>query len=300
MLSVGIFNAYYPYTLQESIARIKRDGFSCVQLDLAFKDMDLAPESLTRDKCRVIRDAFRDANLPIVCISGYTNLIHADPVKRRRNVQGVKKILEFARELGSPYVVSETGTFNTDSDWVWDPRNGTEEAYEETCRQLEELAKFAYDHGAVFLVENYVNNVIGSVDQVARLFADVNHPGLGLLMDPTNFFTDDNIDRVDETLNRIFNMLGDRIKIAHAKDCKRAEDTGEKHAAIDASESHSFRGAGAVELPAPGLGELNYDLYLQRLAKLHPNIPIIIEHLDETDIPRAKAFLDGKLKQAGV
>ncbi|MBO7743246.1 sugar phosphate isomerase/epimerase [Paenibacillus sp. MWE-103] len=300
MLSVGIFNAYYPYTLQESIARIKKDGFSCVQLDLAFKDMDLAPESLTRDKCRVIRDAFRDANLPIVCISGYTNLIHADPAKRRQNVQGVKKILEFARELGSPYVVSETGTFNTESDWVWDPRNGTEEAYEETCRQLEELAKFAYDHGAVFLVENYVNNVIGSVDQVARLFADVNHPGLGLLMDPTNYFTDDNIDRVDETLNRIFNTLGDRIKIAHAKDCKRAEDTGEKHAAIDASESHSFRGAGAVELPAPGLGDLNYDLYLQRLAKLHPNIPIIIEHLDEADIPRAKAFLDGKLKQAGV
>ncbi|MFC4810392.1 sugar phosphate isomerase/epimerase family protein [Paenibacillus sp. GCM10023250] len=300
MLSVGIFNAYYPYTLQESIARIQKDGFSCVQLDLAFKDMDLSPESLTRDKCRVIRDAFRDANLPIVCISGYTNLIHADPVKRRQNVQGVKNILQFARELGSPYVVSETGTFNTESDWVWDPRNGTEEAYEETCRQIEELAKFAYDHGAVFLVENYVNNVIGSVDQVARLFADVNHPGLGLLMDPTNYFTDDNIDRIDETLHRIFDTLGDRIKIAHAKDCKRAEDTGEKHAAIDASESHSFRGAGAVELPAPGLGNLNYDLYLQRLARLHPNIPIIIEHLDEADIPRAKAFLDGKLKQAGV
>ncbi|MBP1962850.1 sugar phosphate isomerase/epimerase family protein [Paenibacillus aceris] len=300
MISVGIFNGYYPYSLEESISRMKRDGFSCVQLDLSFKGMDLAFESLTTEKCHTIRDAFREANLPIVCISGYTNIIHPDPKKREQNLFGLQTLLKFARDLGSPYVISETGTFNTESDWVWDSKNGTEEAYEMTCRQIEELAKFAYDHGSVFLVENYVNNVIGSVDALARLFSDVNHPGLGLLMDPTNYFTDSNIGHVDETLNRIFNTLGDKIKIAHAKDCKPAEDMSEKHAEIDAVESHTFRGAGAVELPAPGLGILNYELYLQKLSKLHPNIPIIIEHLDEQDIPRAKKFLDDKLKKIGV
>jgi len=299
MLSVGIFNGYYPYSLEESIKRIKRDGFSCVQLDLSFKDMDLALDRLTKEKCHIIRDAFRDANLPIVAISGYTNIIHPDPDKRKKNLDGLKTLLKFARDLGTPYVVSETGTYNKESDWVFDPKNATEEAYEEVCKTIEDLAKFAYDHGAVFLVENYVNNVIGSVEQVLRLFADVNHPGLGLLMDPTNYFTDHNIDAVDEEINRIMDALGDKIKIAHAKDCKRAEDTSEKHADIDAVESHTFRGAGAVELPAPGLGILNYDLYLQRLAKIHPNIPIIIEHLDEDDIPRAKKFLDDKLKKNG-
>jgi sugar phosphate isomerase/epimerase len=299
MISVGIFNGYYPYTLAETIAKIQKDGFSCVQLDLSFKDMDLSAESLTLEKCHHIRDAFRDANLPIVAISGYTNIIHPDPKKREKNLFELKTLLKFARDLGTPYVISETGTYNMESDWVWDPKNGTEEAYEEVCKQLEDLAKFAYDHGSVFLVENYVNNVIGSVDHLARLFSDVNHPGLGLLMDPTNYFTDSNINHVDEELNRIFNTLGDKIKLAHAKDCKPAEDTSEKHAEIDAGESHTFRGAGAVELPAPGLGILNYDLYLQRLSKLHPNIPIIIEHLDEQDIPRAKRFLDGKLKKYG-
>lgn len=299
MISVGIFNGYYPYSLEESISRMKRDGFSCVQLDLSFKDMDLAFETLTKEKCHRIRDAFRDANLPIVCMSGYTNIIHPDPKKREQNVFGLQTLLKFARDLGTPYVISETGTYNTESDWVWDPKNGSEEAYEETCRQIEALAKFAYDHGSVFLVENYVNNVIGSVDSLSRLFSDVNHPGLGLLMDPTNYFTDSNIGHVDETLNRIFHALGDKIKIAHAKDCKPAEDLSEKHAEIDAVESHTFRGAGAVELPAPGLGILNYDLYLQKLSKLHPNIPIIIEHLDEQDIPRAKKFLDDKLKTIG-
>jgi sugar phosphate isomerase/epimerase len=300
MISVGIFNGYYPYTLGETISRIQKDGFSCVQLDLSFKDMDVSAYNLDRDQARVISGSFRDANLPVVAISGYTNIIHPDPEIRERNVSGLKNLLRYARDLGTPYVISETGTYNRESDWVWDPKNGTEEAYEEICGQIEDLAKFAYEHGSVFLVENYVNNVIGSVDHLTRLFSDVNHPGLGLLMDPTNYFTDTNIHYVDEELNRIFNVLGDRIKIAHAKDCKPAEDLGEKHANIDAAESHTFRGAGAVELPAPGLGILNYELYLSRLSRLHPNIPIIIEHLDESDIPRAKRFLDGKLKEAGI
>lgn len=298
MISVGIFNGYFPYSLAESIGRIKALGFSSVQLDLSFKDMELAPETLNAKKCAMLRDAFRDANLPIVAISGYTNLVHPVAARQAKNVADLKTLLRFARELGSPYVISETGTFDANSDWVYHPKNGTEEGYETIRAIILDLAKHAYEHGATFLIENYVNNIIGSVDQVLRLFADVDHPGLGLLMDPTNYFSEHNIDDIDGELNRIFNALGDRIKIAHAKDCKRALDTAEKHAAIDADESHTFRGAGSVELPAPGLGALNYPLYLKRLAKLHPNIPLIIEHLDEDDIPRAKKFIDEQLKIA--
>jgi sugar phosphate isomerase/epimerase len=300
MISVGIFNGYFPYSLDESIKKIKAQGFNCVQLDLCFKDMDLEWQKLDARKCHEIRDAFRQANLPVVCISGYTNLAHPDAAKRKANIDYLKTLLRFARDLGSPYVVSETGTYNIESDWVFDPKNATEEAYQEIKSIIADLAQYAHANDAVFLVENYIQNIIGSVDQVLRLFADVKSPGLGLLLDPTNYFTGHNIGDVDGELNRIFNALGDRVKIAHAKDIKLAHDTGEKHAKIDASEAHSFRGAGAVELPAPGLGVLDYDLYLKRLAAIHPNMPIIIEHLDESDVPRAKKFLDGKLLSLGV
>lgn len=136
------------------------------------------------------------------------------------------------------------------------------------------------------------------------MFAQVDHPGLGLLMDPTNYFESHNIDRMDQVLNQVFDTLSDKIRIAHAKDVKRSgDDKGEKHDDIgddNAMESHTFRGVGEIELPAPGLGSLNYDLYLQRLAEKHSNIPIIIEHLAEDDVPRAKKFLDGKLRANGL
>ncbi len=300
MIPVGIFSGYFPYDLATVISKLKGHGFSTVQLDLAFKDMDFTPGTLTAAKCHTVRDAFRGANLPICAISGYTNIVHPDPAERKRRVDALKEIIRHARDLGTPYVISETGTFAPDSDWVHHPRNKTPEGYAEALEVIADLAQVAYDHGAVFLVENYVNNVVGSVAEVLRLFADLRHPGLGLLMDPTNYFDDVTINHVDATLNAMFDALGDRIRIAHAKDCKRAENTVEKHAHIDASEAHTFRGAGAVELPAPGLGSLNYDLYLKRLSELHPNIPLIIEHLDEADVPRAKAFVDGKLKAVGA
>lgn len=298
MINVGIFTGYYPYTLSGTIDKIKQAGMGCVQLDLEFTDIDLRRRRITKEKAHQVRNAFRRANIPIVAISAYTNLVHPDPVKRAENIAAVKEILAHARHFGTPYVISETGTYNTDSDWLYDPKNSTEEAYQEFKAIAKELATFAYEHNAVFLVENYVNNIIGSVGQVARLMQEVEHPGLGLALDPTNYFDDKNIDAIDETLHNIFNVLESRIKIAHAKDCKKTDAIAEKFGG-GAAEHNSFRGAGSVELPAAGLGALNYPLYVELLAQKHPNIPLIIEHVDEEDIPRAKRFVDEVLMATG-
>ena len=301
MIQVGIFNGYFPYALEEQARRIRALGFNTVQLDLAFKDIDFStPESITRDKARRVREVFRDHDLPICTLSGYTNIVHPDPEARRRKLDMLRAILRHARAFGTPYVISETGTYATESDWVAHPHNKTEAGFAECRAVIAELAQTAYDHGAVFLLETYVNNVVGSVEETVRMFAEVDHPGLGLLMDPTNYFEDHNIDHMGATLKRIFDTLSDRIRIAHAKDVKRSDTVAEKHADIDASEAHSFRGVGAIELPAPGLGSLDYDDYLTRLSRRHPNIPLIIEHLDEADVPRAKRFIDGRLRACGV
>jgi sugar phosphate isomerase/epimerase len=304
MMQVGIFTGYFPYKLEETAKRIRALNFNTVQLDMHFPDVDVSAGQITENKCVRIRETFRDHDLPICCISGYTNIIHPDKSEREKRLAYLKEIIRHAPYLGSPYVISETGTYNTESDWVHHPKNKTEEGFEECRKVIADLAQHAYDHGAVFLLETYVNNVVGSVEETVKMFAQVDHPGLALLMDPTNYFDNDNIDRMDPTLNQVFDTLSDKVRIGHAKDVKRAgDDKAEKHVDIGdhtASESLTFRGVGEIELPAPGLGELNYDLYFQRLAQKHPNIPMIIEHLDEADAPRAKKFIDEKLKNHGL
>lgn len=300
MLSVGIFTGYYPYTVDETIKAIKSHGFSCVQLDVSFKDCDATKGQLNHQTAVEIRNKFRDANLPIIAISSYTNFIHPNPVIRKQNIESLKTMIKYAHDLGSSYVCSETGTYNEDSDWVWNDRNGTEAVYQETLGIIRDIVSYAEDQGVTFLVENYVNNVIGSVEQVARMFNEIDSKNIGLICDPTNYFKDDNIGNMDAELEKIFAQLAPYMRIAHAKDCKLAEDVSEKHAAIDADESHTFRGAGGVELPAAGLGVLNYELYTKLLFKHHPNMPLIIEHVDEGGIPAAKKFVDDTLKKVGV
>lgn len=303
MFQTGIFTGYFPHGFEETAKRIRSHGFNTVQLDLHFKDIDLSYGQITKDKARTVRDTFRNHDLPISCVSGYTNIIHPDLDQRRANMDRLKEIIRWARELGSPYVISETGTFNTESEWMSDPKNKSEEGFDLCAAAIKELSQEAYDHGSMFLLETYVNNVVGSVEETVRMFAAVDHPGLGLLMDPTNYFEDHNIDNMDGVLNQVFDTLADKVKIAHAKDVARAEDSSEKHADIgddDALASHTFRGVGAIALDAPGMGVLNYDLYLKRLSQKHPNIPIIVEHLDEADVPRTKKFLDDKMRAQGL
>ena len=300
MISVGIFTGYYPYTIDEAIRKIKADGMTCVQLDVSFKDCDSANEYLTKKKANEIRDKFRDADLPVIAVSSYTNLIHTDKEKRKENIGYIKMMMERALDLGCPYVASETGTYHKENDWLWDEQNATEQAYQEFAEVLYDIVKFGKEVGATFIIENYVNNVVFDIDRIQRLFSDINMPNMKLICDPTNYFTPANYNDIDAVLYRMFNALADKMVIAHAKDIKLSADHSVKMADIDADESHAFRGAGGVDLPAAGLGELNYDLYLKLLGKHHPNIPLIIEHLDEGDIPRAKAFVDNVLKRQGV
>lgn len=305
MIQVGIFSGYFPYDLQTTATKIRALGFNTVQLDLHFSDIDLSAGQITDAKAKRVRDTFRAHDLPICAISGYTNIVHPDLGERTRRVDYLKEIIRNARAFGTPYVISESGTFNADSDWVHDDKNKTQEGYDTVLAVLDDLRQTAYDHGATFLLETYVNNVIGSLEETERVFADLaGRPGIELLMDPTNYFETHNIDRQQDVLGAVFDSIGDRVRIAHAKDVKRSgDDKSEKHADIgdeNALESHTFRGVGEIELPAAGLGELDYEYYVARLAEQSPNVPLIIEHLDESDVPRAKAFVDGILTKIGV
>jgi sugar phosphate isomerase/epimerase len=301
MIQVGIFTGYFPYSLEETARRIRALDFNTVQLDVSFKDMDLSVKSINSQNAKKIRDTFRRHNLPISCVSGYTNLVHPDREIRKANLERLFQIIRYANELGSPYVISETGTYNPTSDWVHHPNNKTEGGYNECRDIIGNLVQFSKGYGVTFCIETYVNNVIGSVEETLRLFGDIDDPHLGLLMDPTNYFEEHNIGAMDQTIHHIFDKLAGKIKIAHAKDVKLADAAfGVAMADIDADEAHALRGVGRIELPAPGLGSLNYDLYLKRLSQHYPNIPIIIEHLDEQDIPRAKEFIDGRLLVNGL
>ena len=179
MMQNGIFTAYFPYGVEETAKRIGGHGFNTVQLDSISKTSTSARASSTS----ITRSGFAMRSGRATSDLLRLGLYQRHP-SRPRASQGqrraLKEIIRNARNLGSRYVISETGTYNTESEWMSDPKNKSEEGFEACRKVIAELAREAYDHGAMFLLETYVNNVVGSVEETVRMFAQVDHPGLGL------------------------------------------------------------------------------------------------------------------------
>ena len=89
-----------------------------------------------------------------------------------------------------------------------------------------------------------------------------------MVIDAANLFAGPDLDRQRDTLRAAFELLGDEIVLAHAKDVRRS---------------------GA--LVAAGRGDLDYELYLALLAQTGRPVPLILHGLAEEEMPASVAFL---------
>ena len=223
---------------------------------------------------KIVR-AFEQHGIEIVASFGYVNVVDPVPERRERGEARMACLIENWKRLGCANISTETGTFNTTSDWADAPENLTEDGYVQCRKALEQLARMAEKAGAVVSIEPYWRNVIDSVDRAERLFRDIQSPGLRLVMDPCNYPRKEDLPRMRPMLDDMFRRLGDKIVVAHAKDVAAAAE--------------------GTDLPAAGRGVLDYPHYLGLLAGLDRPIHLFLEHVVLDDVPRAREHVLGAL-----
>jgi sugar phosphate isomerase/epimerase len=264
---------YSTLPLAEAVSRIKDQGFHGVLTGYAFADVrfdPLAPDWQAADK---IVKAFQQQEIEIAASFGYMNVV--DPVveRRQRGEARMACLIQNWKRLGCGNISTETGTFNTTSEWAEAPENFTDQGYQ-ACRQaLEKLALMAEKTGAVVSIEPYWKNVINSVERTAQLFHDIPSPGLRLVMDPCNYPRKEDLPKFRPLLEDVFRRLGDKIVVAHAKDVAPSAQRDD------------------TDLPAAGRGVLDYPLYLGLLARLDRPIYLLVEHVELSDVPRARDYV---------
>jgi sugar phosphate isomerase/epimerase len=269
-----VSSAYGKLPLAEAAKKMKAHGFSGVILDYAFSDLGFNWEAPDWEAAKKIAGCFTDQDIAIVGLSTYYNVIDPDPARRKRGAARMEFFIEHWKRLGSPILCTETGTLNAQSEWLDAPENSTEKAYLDCRAVFERLAGKAEKTGAVVAIEPYWKNIIASVDRAERLFREVPSKALKLVMDPCNYYRKEDLPRMGPVLEDIFRRLGARIVLAHAKDVKASAD--------------------GTDLPASGLGVLDYPLYLRLLAKLDREMFLALEHLGLEDVPRARDFVLGQ------
>jgi sugar phosphate isomerase/epimerase len=277
-LKLGIMsNVYGELSVDEAARQIKADGFACVVTDFAFADVHFNPLEPDWAAAKKIVSTLEREGVEIVGLFGYYNIVDPDVKRRKLGEARMEAILTNVKRLGCRLVSTETGTFNSQSEWESAPENQTEEGYLQCRAVFQKHARTAEKYGAVLSIEAYYRNIIGTIDRAELLFREVNSPALRLVMDPCNFFRKEDLPRMKPMLEAMFQRLGDQIVIAHAKDVKPSP-TGE-------------------DLPAAGLGVLDYPVFLRLLARLDRPLPLVVEHLRRPDVARARDFVLGQLER---
>ncbi len=281
MLDVGVMTYALPGDSVEAVAASARElGFRSVALCRRIPGVSLdealdRPEELDR-----IREAFARVGVTLAAVAGQggpagnTNLIHPDPRERRRLIEHYERLIRALPRLGIPVIGTESGSFSTQNPWHCVPYNATPECFGELVSGVREVAQVAEETGVTFAIEPAHTSPLFSAERLEQLLELVASPGLGILMDPCNVFTTaEQVGRVTEVVEDLFQRVGDRIAFAHAKDVTVGAN-------------------GEIELPRAGKGRMDYVTYVRLLRKHGYDGCIALEHLSAAEIPESKAYVE--------
>lgn len=268
-MKLGIFHKVFARpTLEESLNGVQAAGLEAVQLDLTAAGID--PAVLTAADCERIRAAHATRGIEIAALSGTFNIIDPDLEKRRTGMRWLAALAAASGPLGTELITCCTGTRNPDSMWRGHPDNNTPAAWAEMVAAMGEAVAVAEAQGATLAFEPEVNNVVDSAQKARRLLDEVQSKHLQVVIDGANLFHAGELPRMRAVLDEAFDVLGDSIRLAHAKDLERDGDAGHQ---------------------AAGTGRLDYDHYLALLRQIGFDGSLILHSLEEEQVAASAAFV---------
>lgn len=229
--------------------------------------------------CEQVRKQIARRNMIISALSGEVNMVHPDPAARQAEIRRLELLISACERLGTSTIATCTGSRSAASMWRNHPDNATEEAWQVLHNTLDQLLPIAEKHGVTLAFEPEVNNVANTVRKSRRLIEEMGSPNLKVVMDAANIFGEGELPRMNEILDEAFDLLGDHIAIAHAKDLDHDGDAGHL---------------------AAGTGLLDYERYVSLLCDLPFDVPVILHGLSEGQVDGCVAMLNGLAKSSGV
>lgn len=277
-MKAGVFSTVFARSsVEDVIDAIVGAGFGATQFHMSCAGIDQIPESIPDGLCERIRSVFQDRGLEMGGLSGTFNMIDTDLDAREAGFRGLDVLASHASELGTSVVTLCSGTR---ADYLWrpHPENNSSEAWDEMIVSMGRAAEIAERHDVYVAFEPEVSNVIDSAEKAKRAIDTVASPKLKVCIDGANLFHKGELPRMNEILEEAFDLIGEHVVFAHAKDLSKDGEAGHD---------------------AAGTGFLNYDLYLELLDKVGYDGAVVLHSLSEEQVPQCRQFLETKIEGIG-
>jgi sugar phosphate isomerase/epimerase len=275
-MQIGILTqTFVRPTLEETLDAVKTHGLDCVQFDMVCAGLPDLPDRIETRLSDYIHREMTARGITMAAVTGTFNMAHPDPQRRRDGLQRLAELVSACERLGTSVITLCTGSRDPDSMWRWHPENDSRQAWKDLVATMDQALQIAEKEDITLAFEPEVNTVVHSARKGRRLLDEMESPCLKVVMDPANLLHIDDLSRMRDVLDEAFELLGEDIVVAHAKD-----------ELIRDGELHHI---------AAGKGVLDYDYYLSLLHTAGFDGPLILHTLAESQVEECVAFLRGKL-----
>jgi len=235
-------------------------------------------------RIRAIREAFARHDVMLAEVGAWNNMLDPHPARRAANLEANVCALALADQVGALCCVNIAGSFHPTR---WDgphPRNLSEEAFELTVQNVRQIVDAVKPKRAFYTLETMPWVIPDSADSYLRLISAIDRPMFAVHLDPVNLINcPSRYYNNADFLHECFSKLGPWIVSCHAKDIIMYEQL-------------------TVHLDEvrPGLGALDYEVFLKELNRLPGDVPLLLEHLPQKEYPAARDYVMGVAAQVGL
>ena len=247
-------------------------GLRHAQFNLSCVLPSAMPEVIPGAVAKRVRASFEDHGVEMVAVSGTFNMIHPQRAVVADGLRRLQTLAAACHALGTDVITLCTGTRDPDDMWRWHPDNDRPDAWKDLLDALEPALHVAAAEDVCLAVEPEQANVIHSAQGARRLLDHFRSPHLRIVVDPANLFVRAAPAAIEQIVDEAFDLLGDEIVLAHAKD----------------------RDA-AGRFVAAGQGVLNYDHYIARLRRINYTGALVLHGLVEDQVATCVSFLRQKM-----
>ena len=262
---------------KEAFKKCKDAGFEYIQLVFkkALLDDDNKPMLFSKENALTIKPYLEESGLKVAMLGAYFNPVHSNKNLVKENVDYFKEHLKYASILNTKYVGSETGSYNDDK-WTYNPKNQTEEGYQESFNCFKGLVDFASINNSIILMEPAYGHVMYDVKTLKRCYDEMASKNLNITIDIFNLLYIGNYENYKDIFIEALSTFKDLIKVIHLKDFYVNDN----------------------KLIQCGLGKgiIDFEFILKNVSKYCKDAVLVFEGVTGEDIPKSLKLIKKIIK----
>ncbi|HOL65951.1 MAG TPA: TIM barrel protein [bacterium] len=263
-------------TPEEWVRLLKESGYSAAYCPVGLK----AETALVR----AYREAARKHNLVIGEVGAWSNPLSSNSEESKKAREKCIQSLALAEEIGACCCVNISGSRGE----TWDghhPLNLTKETFELIVEVVRQIIDAVKPVRTCYTLETMPWMYPDSTESYQALLRAIDRKAFAVHFDPTNLINSPwRYYHSGQMIREFIQQLGPYIRSCHAKDIIMGQKL-----TLHLKETR------------PGLGQLDYAVFLKELNKLGPDMPLMLEHLPTRQAyHQAASYIWKTARQNGV